>query len=101
MYLRKSYHKTASLIMLSCESSAVLGGYSPGDPVAVAAKAYGYHVGLAFQIIDDVLDFTSSTDELGKPVCADLGLGLATAPVLYALDEDRSLKPLILRRFKK
>ena len=100
MYIRKSYHKTASLITLSCRSTAVLGGHDLQSDVTRAAEEYGYHIGLAYQIVDDVLDFTSSTDILGKPACADMELGLATAPVLYALDNDSSLKPLILRRFK-
>lgn len=58
-------------------------------------------MGLAFQIVDDILDFTANSDELGKPACADMSLGLATAPVLYALEEDPSLREKILRRFKE
>jgi geranyl diphosphate synthase len=100
-YLKKSYHKTASLITLSLRSASILGGHDPNSPVTNAAGEYGYHLGLAFQIVDDILDFTASTDDLGKPVCADMSLGLATAPVLYAMEEDESLKPRIMRRFKE
>jgi geranyl diphosphate synthase len=99
-YIRKSYHKTASLITLSLRSTAILGGYGPDSAETRAAGEYGYHMGLAFQIVDDILDFTANSDELGKPACADMSLGLATAPVLYALEQDSSLKPRILRRFK-
>jgi geranyl diphosphate synthase len=99
-YIRKSYHKTASLITLSLRSTAILGGHAPDSAETQAAGEYGYHLGLAFQIVDDILDFTASQDELGKPACADMSLGLATAPVLYAMENDPSLKPRILRRFK-
>jgi len=100
-YVKKSYHKTASLITLSLRSSAILGGHEPNSAVTNAAGEFGYHLGLAFQIVDDILDFTASTDDMGKPVCADMSLGLATAPVLYAMEEDESLKPRIMRRFKE
>jgi geranyl diphosphate synthase len=100
-YIKKSYHKTASLITLSLRSAAILGGHEPNSKVTNAAGEFGYHMGLAFQIVDDILDFTASTDEMGKPVCADMELGLATAPVLYAMEEDPSLKPRIMRRFKE
>jgi geranyl diphosphate synthase len=100
LYLRKSYYKTGSLITLAANSAAVLGGHEADSDVARAAEMYGYHLGLAYQIVDDVLDFTATTDILGKPVGADMELGLATAPVLYALERDASLRPLIMRRFK-
>jgi geranylgeranyl pyrophosphate synthase len=100
-YVKKSYYKTASLITLSLRSASILGGHKPDSAVTNAAGEYGYHLGLAFQIVDDILDFTASTDELGKPSCADMSLGLATAPVLYAMEEDSSLKERIMRRFKE
>ena len=52
------------------------------------------------QFVDDVLDFTGSTMQLGKPALNDLKSGLATAPVLYAAEEHPELHALILRRFK-
>lgn len=52
------------------------------------------------QFVDDVLDFTGSTMQLGKPTLNDLRSGLATAPVLYAAEEHPELNTLILRRFK-
>lgn len=52
------------------------------------------------QFVDDVLDFTGSAMQLGKPALNDLSSGLATAPVLFAAEEHPELQPLILRRFK-
>lgn len=51
------------------------------------AYQYGRNIGLAFQFVDDLLDFVSSTEALGKPAAADLKLGLATAPVLFACEK--------------
>ena len=100
-YLRKSYYKTASLICYACKSCAILGGHSVESELAVSAERFGYHFGLAYQIIDDILDFTADSADLGKPAMADVELGLATAPILYASEECRELQPLIKRRFKE
>ncbi|KAJ3010411.1 coq1 putative hexaprenyl diphosphate synthase, partial [Thoreauomyces humboldtii] len=97
-YMEKTYLKTASLIAKSARATAVLGGAEP--TVCDAAYAYGKNLGLAFQLVDDLLDLTSSADAFGKPVNADLKLGLATAPVLYAAEEYDALHPLIERNFK-
>lgn len=51
------------------------------------AYQYGRNLGLAFQLVDDMLDFVSSAEEMGKPTAADLKLGLATAPVLFACEK--------------
>lgn len=48
---------------------------------------YGRNIGLAFQFVDDLLDFVSTAETLGKPAAADLKLGLATAPVLFACEK--------------
>lgn len=53
--------------------------------------AYGKHLGLAFQVVDDILDFTQSAEQLGKPQGQDLASGNLTAPALYALQVRRSL----------
>ena len=100
-YLRKSYHKTASLICDACKSCAILGGHGADSEVSRAAEEYGYHLGLAYQIIDDVLDFTSASDVLGKPAMADVSLGLSTAPVLYAAESIPEMRPMIKRKFKQ
>ena len=62
------------------------------------AYSYGRNIGIAFQIMDDLLDFTASEDSLGKPSGADLSLGMATAPVLCAAQECPELKDHIARR---
>eukprot|EP00887_Chlorella_sp_A99_P007306 scaffold2.g7306.t1 len=82
-YLEKSFYKTASLIAASCRGAAV---FSDCDVAAKEAMyAYGKHLGLAFQIVDDILDFTQSTEALGKPQGQDLASGNLTAPALFAL----------------
>ncbi len=100
-YLRKSYYKTASLICYACRSTALLGGHAYGSTVATACEEFGFHLGLAFQIQDDILDFTAAATVLGKPALADMDLGLSTAPILYAAQEFPYLRPLIMRRFKE
>ena len=57
-------------------------------------------VSVPLQFVDDVLDFTGSTMQLGKPALNDLKSGLATAPVLYAAEEHPELRTLILQKFK-
>ncbi|KAG0334606.1 coq1 putative hexaprenyl diphosphate synthase [Podila horticola] len=98
-YMEKSYMKTASLISKSCRSSAVLGGAT--NEVCDIAYTYGKNIGLAFQLVDDMLDFTVSSEEFGKPAGADLKLGLATAPVLFAWEEFPELGKLIKRNFNQ
>jgi len=99
-YLNKTYLKTASLIANSCEAIAILNN---SDPVQIeAARDFGKHIGLAFQIQDDRLDFIADAEQLGKPACADLNLGLSTAPVLYASEEfEFEMIPMMSRRFSK
>lgn len=96
-YLEKSYYKTASLIANSSKAAAILSDVS--DIQAQKMYHYGRHLGLAFQIKDDILDFTGSTEELGKPAGSDLKSGNLTAPVLYALKEKPFLEVLIEREF--
>ena len=96
-YLQKTYLKSASLISKSCRAAALLGQSSP--EVVEAAYAYGRNLGLAFQLVDDMLDYTISGEELGKPAGADLELGLATAPLLFAWKENADLGVLVGRKF--
>lgn len=96
-YLQKTYLKTASLISKSCRAAALLGG---SDNVTVeAAYSYGKNLGLAFQLVDDMLDYTITEKELGKPAGADLELGLATAPLLFAWKNNPELGALVGRKF--
>jgi len=99
-YLQKSYYKTASLICYACRSVALLGGHAYGSNMATASEEFGFHLGLAYQIQDDILDFTAAASVLGKPALADMDLGLSTAPILYAAQEFKELRPLVKRRFK-
>jgi all-trans-nonaprenyl-diphosphate synthase len=98
-YLQKSYYKTASLIANSAKSVGVLTGLS--DAFNDELYSYGRNIGLAFQIVDDILDFTASSEVLGKPAGSDLKSGNLTAPVLYALEEIPYLATLIDREFSE
>lgn len=98
-YLQKTYLKSASLISKSCRAAAILGGSS--QEVVEAAYQFGKNLGLAFQLVDDMLDYTVSGQELGKPAGADLELGLATAPLLFAWKDNKSLGKLVGRKFSE
>lgn len=90
-YLAKSFYKTASLLAAACQAAAVLSGVPPNSREAQACYRFGAFVGLAFQVVDDVLDFTSTEEELGKPALADLKEGNLGAPVLFAAQQDADL----------
>src|SRR5699024_6264967 len=79
-YLRRIKRKTALLIATSCKLGALAA--EAEDQNAHLLYRYGYHVGMSFQIIDDILDFTASEKELGKPTGSDLMQGNITLPVL-------------------
>ncbi len=96
-YLEKSYYKTASLIANSGMAAGLLSDVS--RQTADNLYSYGRHLGLAFQIVDDILDFTGNADTLGKPAAADLISGNLTAPTLYAMEEKPHLGVLIQRKF--
>lgn len=91
-YLRRIKRKTALLISASCE----IGAIASGAPVHVqkSLKDYGYYLGMSYQIMDDILDFTASEKELGKPAGSDLLQGNITLPVLLAM-KDEQLKEKI------
>ena len=100
-YARKTHYKTAALIAKSCKAVALLDPDVASDGAPEAAYEYGRHLGLAFQYVDDVLDFTGSALSLGKPALNDLRSGIATAPVLYAAAQFPALTKLAQRRFKQ
>lgn len=97
-YLQKTYLKTASLISKSCRAAALLGDNNTPETVE-AAYSYGRNLGLAFQLVDDMLDYTVSSTQFGKPAGADLELGLATAPLLFAWKHNPELGALVGRKF--
>jgi geranylgeranyl pyrophosphate synthase len=96
IYYRRIYAKTASLIEMATCSAAMI---SPVSEATIAAmKQFGYHLGMAFQIVDDVLDFTAEVAEIGKPVGNDLLQGLITLPALYYIEsrpEDAAVQALL------
>ena len=83
-YLQRIYNKTASLFTTAGESGALLSGASEG--VEQALRDYGYNLGMAFQIVDDILDFEGTEEEVGKPVGNDLSHGIATLPAIIAME---------------
>jgi all-trans-nonaprenyl-diphosphate synthase len=98
-YLEKSYYKTASLLANSAKAAGKLSEVS----AATCEKLYlyGRNLGLAFQIVDDILDFTASAEVLGKPAGSDLASGNLTAPTLYAIAEYPQLADLIATEFEE
>ncbi|GGE56273.1 heptaprenyl diphosphate synthase component II [Priestia taiwanensis] len=84
-YLRRIKRKTALLIAVSCELGAIAAGAK--EEVQRSLYWYGYYVGMSFQIIDDILDFVATEEQLGKPAGGDLLQGNVTLPVLFAMQE--------------
>jgi heptaprenyl diphosphate synthase len=82
-YLRRIQKKTALLMALSCQLGGVISHASAGQTQAL--RLYGRHLGMAFQISDDVLDFIGTPEMIGKPVGSDVTGGMITLPALYAL----------------
>ncbi|RSL33465.1 heptaprenyl diphosphate synthase component II [Salibacterium salarium] len=98
-YLRRIKRKTALLIAVSCQLGAVSAGASAKDQSRL--YHYGYNVGMSYQIIDDILDFTGSEKELGKPAGDDLLQGNITLPALYAMCHNAEDKKFISDMLKK
>uniref|UniRef100_A0A803N7W4 Uncharacterized protein n=1 Tax=Chenopodium quinoa TaxID=63459 RepID=A0A803N7W4_CHEQI len=94
-YMEKTYYKTASLISNSCKSIALLAGQS--TEAAMLSYQYGKNLGLAFQLIDDVLDFTGTSASLGKGSLSDIRHGIITAPLLFATEEFPQLGEVVQR----
>ncbi|WLR53098.1 heptaprenyl diphosphate synthase component II [Bacillus tianshenii] len=86
-YFRRIKRKTALLIAVSCQ----LGAVASDVPKEIHEKLFkfGYYIGMSYQIIDDILDFTSTEEELGKPAGSDLMQGNITLPVLYAIRDEK------------
>ena len=84
-YHNKIARKTAALVETCCYCGAVVANLDARRTEAL--RRYGFYIGMAFQIADDVLDYTSTAEELGKPVGADLRQGTVTLPLMLALQE--------------
>lgn len=82
-YLEVVTRKTAVLISAACRIGALFGGGGPAYEQAL--RSYGHHLGIAFQLIDDTLDYTGDVEELGKPVGNDIQEGKVTLPLIFAL----------------
>lgn len=85
-YLLRIKRKTALLIAASCQLGAVAAGVE--EEIHQKLYRFGYYVGMSFQITDDVLDFTGTEKELGKPAGGDLLQGNITLPVLFAMENE-------------
>lgn len=101
-YFRRITRKTASLFSLATESGAIL---SEAPQRAVdGLRKYGYNLGIAFQIVDDILDFIGTEEKLGKPVGSDLAQGTLTLPAILLLErypEDNPVKRLFENQDKQ
>lgn len=96
-YIEKSFYKTASLMAASCKGAAMLSNCNESEQNSF--YLYGKHLGLAFQIIDDILDIVGSYTSLGKPAGSDLLNGNLTSPILFALEERAELYTMINSEF--
>ncbi|XP_057381455.1 all trans-polyprenyl-diphosphate synthase PDSS1-like [Daphnia carinata] len=98
-YIDKTFKKTASLLAHSCQSVALLSG---GDStLQTMAFKIGRDLGMAFQLVDDILDFSATSAQLGKAAAVDMSQGLANAPVLFAAQTFPQLNAMIARRFQE
>jgi len=97
-YDSKIERKTATLLSASCYCGGIVGRLE--EPRQEALRQYGHLLGMAFQIADDLLDYTATEAQLGKPVGADLRQGTVTLPLMYALEDAQVGGPLrsVLRR---
>lgn len=101
-YFRRIYGKTASLFSLATQSGAIL-SQAPEESVTII-KEYGDNLGIAFQIVDDILDFISTEEAMGKPVGSDLTQGTLTLPGMMLMErypDDNPVKRMFETRDKK
>jgi len=94
-YLEVIYGKTACLFESATQIGAILGGAE--DSVEKGLADYGKHLGIAFQLVDDALDYTASTAELGKNTGDDLAEGKPTLPLIYALEHGSEQQKALIR----
>lgn len=91
-YLHRIGGKTASLFATACEGGAIVS--NEAEEWVAALRDYGYNFGTAFQIIDDILDFTGDEDEMGKPVGSDLMQGTLTLPSFLLMEREPKSNPI-------
>ena len=95
-YQQVIYRKTARLFEAGAQIAAVLANRNSGDEAAMIK--YGQHLGTAFQLIDDALDYSASADELGKNLGDDLAEGKATLPLIYAMRKGSEAQRALVRK---
>ncbi|MEA3413076.1 MAG: octaprenyl diphosphate synthase [Pseudomonadota bacterium] len=95
-YMEVIQSKTAKLFEAASQLGAVLGGFPPEQEDAMAN--YGMHLGTAFQLIDDVLDYSASSTEMGKNVGDDLAEGKPTLPLIYAMHNGSKTQATLIRK---
>lgn len=83
-YEKQIYAKTGSLFEAACKTTAMLS--TKDEDIWEHARNYGYQIGMAFQVVDDILDFTGEQETVGKPVASDLRQGLVTLPAILYLE---------------
>lgn len=94
-YLNVIHKKTAALFEAACECAAVIN--TEDKSIHDATRRFGYHLGLAFQLIDDALDYSGSTEDLGKNVGDDLAEGKPTLPLIYAMKNSSASETTIIQ----
>ncbi|WP_193166357.1 polyprenyl synthetase family protein [Microbulbifer hainanensis] len=94
-YLTVIHKKTGALFEAACETAAVLAGCAAGERTAL--KLYGRHLGLAFQLVDDALDYRGNAEELGKNVGDDLAEGKPTLPLIYTMANGTEAQAALVR----
>ena len=98
-YMRKTWYKTASLLSNSCRAVTLLNAATRHcEALVQAAARYGDHLGLAFQLVDDAMDFAVPAERMGKPALADLRAGTITAPVLLASEGPCAISPAAMQQ---
>ena len=95
-YRQVIYRKTARLFEAGAQIAAVLGERGSEDEAAMVR--YGQHLGTAFQLVDDALDFNASAAELGKNLGDDLAEGKATLPLIYAMENGSAADKALIRK---
>lgn len=95
-YLQVIHFKTACLFEAAAQLGAIVAGGS--DDCIEQCRRYAYHLGMAFQLIDDALDYSGSSDELGKNVGDDLAEGKPTLPLIYILQHGNAVEKQLVHR---
>ncbi len=92
-YMDRIFKKTGSLFATAAESGALLSGAD--ERVVKAVREFGSNLGIAFQVVDDILDFEGSAAEIGKPVGSDLASGVLTLPALLLVEQYPDDNPVV------